>query len=159
MALADLQSQLDLQMKLREMQTATNTALRFIDSIEEQLKHTETTIKNLNKEPDKELMKALTDYLKQITTLEDRLVRRSEGLGIGGKSQVTNRIGDLFFAIDGTNAAPTPYQRQYFQEILPEYRERMAEANRFIKETVPQWNEKLKAWNVPTLTTRNPIEF
>jgi len=157
---ADLQATLDLQMKLRDMQSATNTVLRFLDSIEEQLKHTETTVKNLNKEPDKELMKALTDYIKQVTTLEDRLARRQEGLGIGtAQSQVTNKIGDLFFGIDGTNAAPTPYQRQYFQEIEPEFRERMAEANRFIKDTIPQWNEKLRAWNVPTLTTRNPVDF
>jgi photosystem II stability/assembly factor-like uncharacterized protein len=158
-ALADLQAQLDLQMKLRDMQSATNTVLRFLDSIEDQLKHIETTAKNLNKEPDKELMKALEDYKKQIVALEDRLVRRSEGLGFPGKSQVTNRIGDLFFSLDGTNAAPTPYQRQYFQEIQPEFRERMAEGNRFIKDTVPLWNEKLRGWNMPTLTTRNPIEF
>jgi len=158
-ALADLQAQLDLQMKLRDMQSATNTALRFLDSIEEQLKHTETTVKNLNKEPDKELIKALEDYKKQIVALEDRLVRRSEGLGFPGRSQITNRVGDLFFSVDGTNAAPTPYQRQYFQELLPEYRERMTEANRFIKDTIPLWNEKLKGWNAPTLTTRNPIDF
>lgn len=158
-ALADLQSQLDLQTKLRDMQSAANTALRFLDSIEEQLKHTETTVKNLNKEPDKELMKALEDYKKQIVALEDRLVRRSEGLGFPGRSRVTNRIGDLFFSIDGTNAAPNPYQRQYFQELLPEFRERMTEANRFIKDTIPLWNEKLRAWNAPTLTTRNPIDF
>jgi hypothetical protein len=31
--------------------------------------------------------------------------------------------------MDGTNAAPTPYQRQYFQEIQPEFRDRMAEVN------------------------------
>ena len=158
-ALADLQTLLDLQMKLRDMQSATNTALRFLDSIEEQLKHTETTVKNLHKEPDKELMKALEDYKKQIAALEDRLVRRSEGLGFPGKSQVADRIGDLFFSVDGTNAAPTQYQRQYFQELLPEFRERMTEANRFIKDTIPLWNEKLRGWNAPTLTTRNPIDF
>ncbi|HWN09143.1 MAG TPA: hypothetical protein VNO50_07745 [Pyrinomonadaceae bacterium] len=158
-ALADLQAQLELQIKLRDMQSATNTTLRFLDSVEEQLKHTETTIKNLNKEPDKELMKAIEDYKKQIVALEDRLVKRSEGLGFPGRSQITNRIGDLFFSIDGTNAAPTPYQRQYFQELLPEFRERMAEANRFIKDTIPLWNEKLRGWNAPTLTTRNPIDF
>ena len=158
-SLADLQAQLDLQVKLRDMHSATNTALRFLDSIEEQLKHTQTTVKALNKEPDKELTKALEDYVKQVDALQDRLARRTEGLGLSGKSQVTNRIGDLFFALDGTNAAPTPYQRQYFQEIQPEFRDRMAEVNRFITETVPQWNEKLSAWNVPTLTTRKAVEF
>ncbi|MDQ6653661.1 MAG: hypothetical protein M3Y84_13080, partial [Acidobacteriota bacterium] len=158
-SLADLQVQLDLQVKLRDMQSAANSALRFLDSIEEQLKHTQTTAKTLNKEPDKELMTALEDYIKQVNARQDRLARRTEGLGLPGKSQVVNRIGDIFFAVDGTNAAPTPYQRQYIQEIQPEFRDRMAEVNRFIRDTVPQWNEKLRAWNVPTLTTRAPVEF
>lgn len=158
-ALADLQAQLDLQMKLRDMQSAANNALRFLDSIEDQLKHTQTTAKNLNKEPDKEMMKALEDYIKQIDALEDRLARRSEGLGLAGKSQVVNKIGDIFFGIDGTNAAPTQYQRQYFQEIQPEYRDRMTEVNKFISEIVPQWNDKLRVWNLPTLTTRKPVDF
>jgi hypothetical protein len=35
----------------------------------------------------------------------------------------------------------------------------MDEANKFIREKVPEWNEKLRAWNAPTLTTRKPVEF
>ncbi len=158
-SVSDLQAQLDLQMKLRDMQSAANNALRFLDSIEDQLKHTQTTAKTLNKEPDKEMMKSLEDYVKQVDALEDRLARRSEGLGFPGKSQVVNKIGDLFFGLDGTNAVPTSGQSQYFQEIQPEFRERMTEANRFINETVPQWNEKLRGWNLPTLTTRKPVDF
>ncbi len=91
--------------------------------------------------------------------LQDRLARRSEGLGLGGKARVADQIGGLFFAIDGVNAAPTPYQRQYFSEIQPEFRLRMDEANKFIREKIPEWNEKLRAWNAPTLTTRKPVEF
>jgi hypothetical protein len=141
------------------MQSAANTALRFLDSIKDQLKHTQTTMKNLNKEPDKEMTKALEEYVKKIDELQDKLARRSEGLGLAGKSRVSDRVGDLFFSIDATNAAPTPYQRQYFEEVEPEFRERMGEVNKFIADTVPQWNEKLRGWNAPTLTTRKPVEF
>ncbi|MEP6570652.1 MAG: hypothetical protein ABJC10_12845 [Acidobacteriota bacterium] len=154
---ADLQAQLDLQLQLRDMQSAANNALRFLDSIEDQLKHTQTMAKTLSKEPDKEMMKTLDDYIKQIETLEDHLVRRTGGLGLPGKSLVVNDIGDLFFAVDGTNAAPTLAQRQYFAEIQPEYAERMEEVNKFINNTVPQWSEKLRGWNLPTLTTRQPV--
>jgi len=35
----------------------------------------------------------------------------------------------------------------------------MEEVNKFIRDTVPQWNEKLKAWSAPTLTTRKPLEY
>jgi hypothetical protein len=157
--LSDLQTQLELALTLRDMQSGANTALRFLDSIKDQLKHTQTTVRNLNKEPDKDLTKALEDYLKQVEALQDRMARRSEGLGLGGAARVADRLGGLFFAVDGTNAAPTPYQRQYFTEIQPEFRLRMDEANKFIRETVPEWNEKLRAWNAPTLTTRKLIEF
>ncbi|MGI9166572.1 MAG: VPS10 domain-containing protein [Pyrinomonadaceae bacterium] len=156
---ADLQAQLDLTQTLRDMQSAANTALRYLDSIKDQLKHTQTTVKTLNKEPDKELIKALEDYVKQVETLQDRVARRTEGLGLGGSAQVADRVGGLFFALEGTNAAPTPYQRQYFEEFRPEFRARMEEVNKFIRDTVPQWNENLRAGNAPTLATRKPVEF
>ena len=41
----------------------------------------------------------------------------------------------------------------------PVYRARMEEVNKFLRDTLPQWNEKLRAWNAPTLTTRKPIDF
>jgi hypothetical protein len=155
----DLQTQLDLGLKLRDMQSAANTALRFLDSVEDQLKHTQTTAKTLTKEPDKQLMKSLDDYLKQVAELKDKLALRTGELGLPGKSQVANRIGDIFSAVDSTNAAPTPYVRKYLDEVEPEFRSRMQDTNRFIEQTLPQWNAKLQEWNMPTLTTRKPIPY
>jgi photosystem II stability/assembly factor-like uncharacterized protein len=156
---ADLQAQRDLLIKFRDMQTAVNTTLRYLDTVEEQLKNAQTTAKTLNKEPDKDLTKALEDYLKEVAQLQDRLARRTEGvLGNPGRGQVSNRIGDVFSSVDATNSAPTSYQRKYADEVEPEFRARMEEANRFIRNTVPQWNERLRGWNMPTLSTRQPIE-
>jgi hypothetical protein len=115
-------------------------------------------MKGLTKEPDKDLMKALESYVKEIDTLEDRLAARNEGLGFSGKDQVTDDIGNLFFTLD-TNFGPTAGQRQVFGEIQPTYRARMEEVNKFLRDTLPQWNEKLRGWNAPTLTTRKPLEF
>lgn len=156
---ADLQAQSDFLLKIRDMQTAMNTALRFLDSIETQLKNTQSTARALNKEPEKELTQALEDWLKQVGALQDKMARRSDSLGIGGSAQVSDRLGSIFGNADSTNAAPTPFVRQYFQEIEPNFRSRMDEANKFIRETVPQWNEKLRGWNMPTLTTRRVIDF
>ncbi|HEX5883128.1 MAG TPA: hypothetical protein VFY67_01150, partial [Pyrinomonadaceae bacterium] len=154
----ELQETLEMQATLRDMQSTINTSLRFLDSLKEQLKSTQTTMKNLSKEPDKDLMKALEDYIKEIDTLEDRLSSRNEGLGFPGKDQVADNIGNLFFSLD-SNFGPTRGQREYFLEIHPEYRARVEEVNKFLRETLPQWNEKLRAWNAPTLTTRKPLEF
>jgi hypothetical protein len=150
---AELQETLGMQIKLRDMQSTINTSLRFLDSLEEQLKQAQTTMKKLNKEPDKDLMKALDDYIKHLDGLEDKLSSRSEGLGFPGRSQVVDDIGSLFFYLD-TNFGPTDGQRRYFGEIEPVYRARVDEVNNFLRETLPQWNEKLRGWNAPTLTTR-----
>jgi hypothetical protein len=155
---AELQESLDMQTKLRDMQSTINTSLRFLDSVKEQLKQAQTTMKTLNKEPDKDLMKALEGYIKEVDALEDRLASRNEGLGFAGRSQVVDDIGTLFFYLD-SNFGPTAGQRQYFAEIQPVYRARVEEVNKFLRETLPQWNEKLRAWNAPTLTTRKPLEF
>ncbi len=155
---AELQETLDMQIKLRDMQTVMNSSLRFLDNIKEQLKQAQTTMKNLSKEPDKDMMKALEDYLKEVDTLQDKLAARDEGLGFAGKAQVADDIGSLFFALD-TNFGPTKGQREYFAEIQPAYRSRMGDVNKFLRETLPQWNEKLRGWSAPTLTTRKPFDF
>ena len=117
-------------------------------------------VKNLNKEPDKELLKALTDYEKQVDDVSNKLGRSSEqSLGLPGGARVTERLGQLFGSIDNYNGAPTAAQRTYFEELQPEFRRRMEEVNAFISNTIPQWNDKLRGWNAPTLTTRKPIEF
>jgi hypothetical protein len=140
------------------MQSNINMSLRFLDSVKEQLKNAQTTMKGLQKEPDKDLMKALDDYIKQVDTLVDRLSARNEGLGLGGREQVIDDIGSLYFSLD-TNFGPTAGQKEYFGEIQPVYRTRLEEVNKFLRDTLPGWNEKLRAWNAPTLTTRKPIDF
>ncbi|HEX5966554.1 MAG TPA: hypothetical protein VFY51_11510, partial [Pyrinomonadaceae bacterium] len=156
---SELAESLDMQLKLRDMQSVLNTSLRFLDSVKEQLKQAQTTMKNLAKEPDKDLMKALEDYIKEVDALQDKLAARDEGLGFAGKDQVADDIGGLFVALGAGNFGPTRGQREYFAEIQPAYRTRMGDMNKFLRETLPQWNEKLRNWNAPTLTTRKPFDF
>ncbi|HKS09841.1 MAG TPA: hypothetical protein VJS13_09865 [Pyrinomonadaceae bacterium] len=155
---AELQQTLDMQIKLRDMQSTMNMSLRFLDSLKEQLKQAQTTMKTLNKEPDKDMMKALEDYIKELDTMQDKFAARNEGLGLAGRDQVADNIGNLFFTLDA-NFGPTLGQRQFFDEIEPAYRARMEEVNKFLRDTLPQWNEKLRGWNAPTLTTRKPFDF
>jgi photosystem II stability/assembly factor-like uncharacterized protein len=157
-SVAELQQSQEMQIKLRDMQSNMNMSLRFVDSLKEQLKQAQATMKNLNKEPDKDLLKALEDWIKELDALLDRLAARNEGLGFAGRDQVSDNIGSLFFALDA-NFGPTLGQRQFFDDIQPAYRGRMEEVNKFLRDTLPQWNEKLRAWGAPTLTTRKPFEL
>jgi hypothetical protein len=105
-------------------------------------------------------MKALADYQKQIEDISNKVARSpDQTLGLPGGARVVERLGGLFGTIDGANAAPTTAQREYFKELEPDFRAKMSELNKFISDTIPQWNDKLRSWNAPTLTTRKPIEF
>src|SRR3569832_456409 len=90
---ADLKEALDMQVKLRDMQSNINMSLRFLDSIKEQLKQAQTTMKGLQKEPDKNLMKTLEDYIKEVDKLLDQLSARNEGQKKKDKEQENNNNG------------------------------------------------------------------
>ncbi|MGH9944317.1 MAG: WD40/YVTN/BNR-like repeat-containing protein [Pyrinomonadaceae bacterium] len=157
---ADLQTAHDMGLKLRDMQTAANNSLRTLDSLKEQLQYVEKTIKDRMPDAPKDLLEKLTATSKQIEELQNKVARPpQQGLGAGGgRAQLADRLGGLFFAVDGTNAAPTPAQREAFALLQTEFRERMPEVNRFIAETIPQLNDALRKANAPTLIPGKPIE-
>ncbi|MBA2645653.1 MAG: hypothetical protein H0U81_02525, partial [Pyrinomonadaceae bacterium] len=156
---ADLQMLHALTLKLRDMQSATNGALRTLDSLKDQLQNAEKVIKDRIPDAPKELTTDVTERLKQIEALQAKLVRPEEGLGISGRESLISRLGGLFFSMDGTNAAPTVYQREYFNELQTDFRARIEEVNTFISGTVPQINDTLRRAGAPTIAAGKAIEL
>jgi hypothetical protein len=151
----------DMSLKLRDMQSTTNTMLRALDSVKGQLQFIERTVKERLTEPPKDLTTALTDNLKQIDTVLNTLSRpQSEGLGYNpGRAQLIDEIGGLFFTIDATNAAPTPAQRDYYNTLQTRFRATLAEANKFFSASVPKLNETLRRYEAPTVMVGKPVEI
>ncbi|MEJ7577373.1 MAG: hypothetical protein WKF74_10255 [Pyrinomonadaceae bacterium] len=154
---ADLQSQNEITLKLRDMQSAVNDSLRTLDSIKAQLQFIERTVKDRSTEPPKELAEAIANYTKQVDAMQNSLARPDGGLGFEGRAQLVDKIGGLFFAIDGANAAPTAPQREYFTELQTETRQRVGEVNKFINDTVPKLNETLRRLGAPNVVPGKPI--
>ena len=75
-----------------------------------------------------------------------------------GRAEIAEKLGNLFFTIEGVNAAPTPAQRAYLEELQTEFRQKLDEANRFIAQSVPQINETLRKHNAPQLIPGKPVE-
>ncbi|HEX7177872.1 MAG TPA: hypothetical protein VF240_21615, partial [Pyrinomonadaceae bacterium] len=155
---ADLKTQSDMTLRLRDMQSATNAALRTLDSLKSQIEFVERTVKDRLTEVPKELSDRLTAHKKQVEELQNKLAQPEGGLGFSGRAQLIDRIGSLFFSIDGVNAAPTHAQREHFGEVQTEFTQKIAEVNKFLADTVPQVNELLRRFNAPTLMTGKPIE-
>jgi hypothetical protein len=158
---AELRETLDMELRLRDMQTATNNALHTLDSLKAQLEFVERTVRDrlgANEVP-KELSDALAAQKKRVEELQNRLAQPEGGLGFEGRSQLIDRIGGLFFTLDSSNAAPTPAARELYGDLQKEFDTKVGEVNRFLSESVPQLNEALRRVGAPTLMTGKPVEM
>lgn len=158
---ADLQAQFDLAMKLQTMQSGVNLALRALDSISTQVEQIERTVREQMPAAPQELTKAIADYKKQ---LEETLGSISPvgfgggGLG-GGPPKLANGLNSLFFGTQGVNAAPTPAQQEYFNELQTEYQQKMGNVVKFANESVAPLNEVLRRHGAPTVIVPKPVEL
>jgi len=150
---ADLQQQLEMELKLRDMQSSLTDSARTLDSIKEQLQQIERVVKDRMPNAPSELTQALAEHQKRIDALLDKLYRPEPGLGLSGGSRFVESIGGLFGSADAVNAAPTPAQREYYDELVNQYPKQLEEINLFIKQAVPQLNEMLRKANAPIVVT------
>jgi len=157
---SDLQTTLDMELRLRDMQTATNNALRTLDSIKGQIDFVERTVRDRlgTSAVPKELADAISAQKKRVEELQNKLAQpENTSLGLEGRAQLVDRIGGLFFTLDATDTAPTPAARELYDELQKEFDARIAEVNSFLSEAVPQLNEALRRAGAPTLMTGKPV--
>ncbi|HMG36165.1 MAG TPA: hypothetical protein VKM94_19670 [Blastocatellia bacterium] len=160
MAPSELQEQFEQGLKLRDMQSTLTDGARLLDSIKEQLKNIEKTVKDRLPDPPAELTKAISDGQKQVDdVLKDLFNPQEPGLGLSGNAKLGDRLGSLARTIDGVNAGPTPAQREYFSELQKEFPSRVDEVNKFISEAIPKLNETLRKHNAPTVMGGKPLEL
>ena len=155
---ADLQTQYDHALKLRDMQSSMTDAIRSLDSVKAQLEQIEKTVKDRMPDAPAELTKALEGYKQQTDTLLGSIARPADAPGFGGGARLSEKIGGLFFTVEGVNASPTPSQREYFGELQAEFPKKVDEVNKFLTQTVPQMNETLRRHNAPTLVAGKPVD-
>jgi hypothetical protein len=156
---ADLQTQFDYAMKLRDLQSVANNGLRSLDSLKEQLQTIEKTIKDRMPDAPKELMTAISDNSKQAQTLLDEMTAPQDTLGITGRTKLADQIGGLFFTVDGADAAPTPAMKEAFDELQSKFRPEMEKINKFITQSIPQLNEALKKNNAPVVIAGKAVDL
>lgn len=157
---ADLQTQYEMSVKLRDMVSATNLALRSLDSIQEQLQQIQKTVKERMPDAPQTLTAALADHLKKIEELSGKLASDArEGLGFRGSSQLSEKLSSLLSGIQGVNAAPTPAQREFLTELQPEFKQKLDEVNEFLSRQIPQLNDTLRKADAPVIIAGKAIEL
>ena len=158
-AVADLRQQFDAAQKLRDMESATNQTLRYLDTVKAQLEQLQKDVKKLMPEPPAELTRTLADHLKQVEALEFPLVRGDNIPAYGEGPQLVERVHGLFSSIEEMDAAPTAPQMAFLGELQGEFDSEIAKVNAFITNEVPKLNDVLKGFGVSGVMPGKPMDL
>jgi photosystem II stability/assembly factor-like uncharacterized protein len=153
----ELRTQLDLNLKLRDMQSSVNDALRSIDTFKAELDQAEANIKSLDPQAPKVLTGLISERKQQLSSMELRLARPNDIPGYSMAPRLVDRLGQLLGAIDRVLAAPTPYQVEHYGELKAEFFKDMGDVNSFIDKQVPEINDMLKKSNAGAMMSGKSI--
>jgi hypothetical protein len=154
-----LRTQLETDLKLRDMTSSVNDALRSIDIWKGELDQAERNIRALDPQASKMLTGLIGERKQQVSSMELRLARPSDIPGYSMAPRLVDRLGQLLSAIDRVLAAPTPYQVEHFNELRTEFLKDMGEVNGFVEHQIPEINDLLKKYNAGSLMAGKPIEL
>ena len=147
----DLKQQFDQGMRLRTMIGGVGQALRNLDQIKSQLEANE----KLATAPSRARLSAMKSELdEQFARLESASVRYR----VIHAPKLSEELVPVFGQLAAGNAAPTAAQLTAVNELGIVYQAEAAAHNRFLKTSIPAWNEELRKLNLLGITPATPIE-
>jgi photosystem II stability/assembly factor-like uncharacterized protein len=155
----DLRAQLDVNLKLRDMQSSVNDALRSIDTFKAELDQAGKSVKTLDPEAPKVLTGLITERQQQLSSMELRMARLDNIPGYSMGPRLVDRLGQLLGSIDRVLAAPTPYQLEHFAELKAEFLKDIGDVNTFIDRQIPEINDLLKKSNAGAIMPGKAIDI
>ena len=146
----DLRAQWETAMRLRDMVSSVNDALRTLDGLEQQAKTLQQTLRTQMEKTPEAVAKALEGLLQRLTDLRKTLVRDAE-TPYETSPQLLEKLASLLGTIDRANAAPTRHQMEYLQQLETQYKSALDAVRRFLDQEVPAVNQTLQQNGVPPL--------
>lgn len=158
-SLDDLRTQMDYSLKLVDLISATNGALKALDSVKEQLEERQKTISLAGLAITDEVNKAILSRREELSAIEN-LLARPEGRAFWSEgSRLVERLNSLFETIDGVQARPTAAQIAYFEELVGEFRTGMAKVRSYLEVSLGDLNRVLTEKRIPPLLLPQPPEL
>ena len=97
-ALADLKAEFEYGLKLRDLQSSRNDALKSLDNIRDQI----NTVSKTLRESTKDLIIALKERIQQIASIEDKVVRPANIPGYSMGPRLIDRLSQLAGGLENT---------------------------------------------------------
>ncbi len=154
---ADLQTQYDLAMRLRDLSSVMNEGLRQLDSVKTQTDQIEAVAKDRLPEVSPDLTKAFTDFKKKTNDLLNSLATSRED-SVGAPSRFADQLNGLYSTISNGNSAPTPVMKENYELLRKEFPNKIAEINKFIAEDVARFNQTLQKNNLSVIVPGKIVE-
>jgi photosystem II stability/assembly factor-like uncharacterized protein len=154
---SELGMQFEYNLKLRDMTSSVNDALRAVDVWKEELDQAEKNVRALDPQSPQVLLGLIDERKKQVTSMELKLARPDNIPGYSMAPRLVDRLGQLLNGIDRVLAAPTQYQLEYYGELKTEFLTDMKEVNDFATRQIPEINDMLKKSNAGALMSGDPI--
>ncbi|CAN5700827.1 hypothetical protein BH20ACI4_BH20ACI4_10460 [soil metagenome] len=154
---AELQTQYELAMKLRDMLSVMNDGLRQLDSVKTQTEQIEAVAKDRLTEVPADLTKAFADYKKRTNDLLDSLTTNPED-GIRAPSRFADQLSGLYFTVSGGNSAPTATMKENYELVRREFPNKVALISRFISEDTARFNQTLQKYNLSVIIPGKAVE-
>jgi photosystem II stability/assembly factor-like uncharacterized protein len=154
----ELRTQLDINLKLRDMQSSVNDALRSIDTWKSELDTSEKSVRALDPQSARILSALISERMQQLGTMELKLARPDNIPGYSMGPRLVERLGQLMAAIDRVLAAPTPYQAEHYNELKAEFLKDLGDVNGFIQKQIPEINDMLRKYNAGAVMSGKPID-
>ncbi|MBM3297093.1 MAG: glycosyl hydrolase [Candidatus Aminicenantes bacterium] len=155
----DLRAQQKAGLKLVEMLSVSNDALRALDGLESQVEERKSTMQKLGKNVKDATVKAVHAHLEIIRELQGRLARPADGGAASSGSRLTNRLSSLFNALEGAQAAPTAAQAAYLHELTMEFREALGAVNAYLSDRAEKLNAALSDSRLPGVLVPEPLKL
>ena len=154
---ADLQTQFDLALRLRDMLSVTNDSLRQLDSLRLQTDQIEQIAKDRLTDVPADLTKAITDYKKRLTDLLGEMAINPED-GIRGSQKFADQLNGLYFTINDGNSAPTPTMKENYEVLRRDFPGKIDKIRKFVSGETADFNKALTKFGLSTIVTGKTIE-
>jgi hypothetical protein len=145
-----LQAQFDVSIRLRDLASNVNDALRALDLAKSQLQAAE----KLAAKPDQPKIAA---WIKRVDEEIARFASGALRYRTIKAPKLADEVGPLLGGIAGGHQAPTAYQVQAAQQLSEQYKADAAAFNQFGRSVVPSWNDELRKLNLPGLSPLQSI--
>jgi hypothetical protein len=149
---ADLQKQFALSMQIHELLGRTHDAVNQIRNIRRQTQDLQRRVANTKAAA--AIRTAARSLDQKMTPIEEELVQvksRASEDPLNYPIKLNNRLAALGSIVEAADAAPTPQDQAFFDELKPLIEAQLAKWDQVLKTDVPAFNNVVKQQDIPAI--------